>query len=1227
MNKTIFIEKKKEFNSENCKLYREFKSFLNMENLESVRVINAFNFSNFTKEEYENIKAQLFKNDNTDIFYENKIILEDDEKGFRVQSKDGQYNQREDMTNEYIKKFFGYENILIKHSKVVILKGINDADLEKIKRYYINNVDSKEIPLDDSSIFVFEDCEDTIEIVDNFINMDEEELKEIISNFAMDLDDIKFVQNYFKSENRNPNIWELKTIDTYWSDHCRHTTFLTEIKNINFKEGKYKDTLEKVFNEYLESRKFAHNNSKPVTLMDMATINMKELRKLGLLDDMEVSDEINACSIEVKVDVEGQEEDWLLLFKNETHNHPTEIEPYGGAHTCIGGGIRDPLSSRAFVHQAMRITGAKDPRTKLENTLEGKLPQRKICQSAMEGYSDYGNQIGLAGGLVKEIYHDGYEAKRMELGALVAAVPKKWVRRENPNPTDLIVLLGARTGRDGLGAAVGSSNVQDKTSLETAGAEVQKGNPLAERNIMRLFRDEKATRLIKKCNDFGAGGVAVAIGELADGLVIDLDSVPLKYQGLHGGEIALSESQERMAVVVEKNDIDEFLDLAKKENIEATVVAEVFEEARMKMIWRGKEIINLSREFLNSNGARKQVDININSPEEVDYLFNNNLDEKLTIEDNLKKYVTNIKYASQKGLIKNFDNSIGKGTVLSQLGGKNKITTQEGMVAKFPVLNKNTDSCSIMTYGYDPYLAEKSQFHGGYYAVIESLAKIVALGGDYSRARLSFQEFFERLDKNPDKWSKPVSSLLGAYKAMKDLNIPAIGGKDSMSGTYEDITVPPTLISFAVTKENIKNIVSRELKSEESTILLVEVPLMENGLLNIDILKDKYGKIKEFVNKGYILSASTIGSGGIGKALVEMAMGNNIGVDLDKKIEDRIFKNLFGSIIIEVANNNVENLENIGEIIGQTNNSSLININNEKISIDLLKEETLKVLNDVYPIEEAKDEKEVLDFNYNTNKFEKSKEKEAKVLIPVFPGTNGEYDLERSFIKAGAKVEKIVFNTLTKELVEKSYMELKKAIERNNILAFANGALMGEELESNGKLIELILSEETIKEAVEELIKNRKGLVIGLGAGFTGLVNSGLIEFGEIKKGSTIEIAKNEYDGFNSDLVDIKVISKNSPWLSNMEVGSLYTAPVATRQGRVLLGKAKEKLIENNQIVTAFTENIFNSDLSVDGLVSPCGRVIGLIGLVDRIEEGLFINNNIKGYSKIIESGVNYFNK
>ncbi|QQK07995.1 phosphoribosylformylglycinamidine synthase [Miniphocaeibacter halophilus] len=1002
---------------------------------------------------------------------------------------------------------------------------------------------------------------------------------------------------------------------------------MTEINNVNFKEGKYKETLEKVFKEYLESRKFAHNNSKPVTLMDMATINMKELRKLGLLDDMEVSDEINACSVEVKVDVEGRMEDWLLLFKNETHNHPTEIEPYGGAHTCIGGGIRDPLSSRAFVHQAMRITGAKDPRTKLENTLEGKLPQRKICQSAMEGYSDYGNQIGLAGGLVKEIYHDGYEAKRMELGALVAGVPKKWVRRENPNPTDLIVLLGARTGRDGLGAAVGSSNVQDKSSLETAGAEVQKGNPLAERNIMRLFRDEKATRLIKKCNDFGAGGVAVAIGELANGLVIDLDSVPLKYKGLHGGEIALSESQERMAVVIEKKDIDEFLDLAEKENIEATIVAEVFEEPRMKMIWRGKEIINLSREFLDSNGARKQVDININSPKEIDYLFNNNIDEKSNIEDNIKKIVTDIRYASQKGLIKNFDNSIGKGTVLSQLGGKNKITSQEGMVAKFPVLNKNTTSCSIMTYGYDPYLAEKSQFHGGYYAVIESLAKVVALGGDYKKARLSFQEFFERLDKNPDKWSKPVSSLLGAYKAMKDLNIPAIGGKDSMSGTYEDITVPPTLISFAVTKEDVNNIVSRELKSENSTIILVEIPLLENELLNIEILKEKYEEIKELVNKGHILSASTISSGGIGKALVEMAMGNNIGIEIEDNIKDKLFKNLFGSIIIEVDNSNVATIGKIGEVIGHTNNSSLININNEKILIDILKEESLKVLNDIYPLEEAKEDREKLDLNYKINKFEEAVEKEAKVLIPVLPGTNGEYDLERTFLKAGAKVEKIVFNTLTKELVEKSFIELREAIERNNILAFANGALMGEELESNGKLIEIILSQESIKEAVEDLIKNRKGLVIGLGAGFTGLVNSGLIEFGEIKKGSSIEIAKNEFDGFISDLADVKLVSKNSPWLSKMEVGDVYTAPVATRQGRILLGNARENLIKNNQIITVTSKNLFNSELSIDGLISPCGRVIGLIGLIDRIEEGLFINNNIKGYSKIIESGVNYFNK
>ena len=1226
MNKTIIIEKKENFNTENSILENEFKDFLNIDSLKSIRVLNAYNISNVNDEEYNILKNRLFFNENTDIAYEEVPELKEDEQAFRVQPKDAQYNQREDMANEYIKKFFGLEDSSVKQSKILIVEGVTEEELDKIKSYYINEVDSKEIALEDSSVFVFEDCDDELEIVEDFIDMNDGELKELIKDFAMDFGDIKFVQDYFKKENRNPNIWELKTIDTYWSDHCRHTTFLTEIKDIEFVDGKYKETIEEVYNEYLKSREYAHGNKKPITLMDMATINMRELRKNGLLDDMEVSEEINACSIEVKVDVDGVDEDWLLLFKNETHNHPTEIEPYGGAHTCIGGGIRDPLSSRAFVHQAMRITGAKDPRGKIEDTLPNKLPQIKICKTAMEGYSDYGNQIGIAGGLVKEIYHDGYEAKRMELGALVAAAPKDWVVRENPEPSDVIILLGARTGRDGLGAAVGSSSVQSKDSLETAGAEVQKGNPLAERNIIRLFRNEKATKLIKRCNDFGAGGVAVAIGELADGLVIDLDRVPLKYKGLKGGEIALAESQERMAVVISKENRDEFLKLADEENVEATVVADVVEEPRMKMVWRGKEIINLSREFLNSNGAKKEVDAKIIGPENLDYLLNNKKESGKGNVETIEEIMSSINHCSQKGLAQNFDNSIGAGTVLSFMGGKNRITPQEGMVSKIPVLNKETNSCSIMTYGYDPYLAEKSQFHGGYYAVIESLAKVVALGGDYSKARLSFQEFFERLDYDSEKWSKPITALLGAYKAMKDLDIPSIGGKDSMSGTYEDIKVPPTLISFAVLKENIENIISRELKERNSKIVLVEIPVLENGLLNIHELKNKYLKIKELANKDIILSASTINAGGIGKAISEMALGNNIGVELKEDIQEELFKNIYGSLILEIKEENISELDGIGEIIGETNSTKNIKIGEEILGLERLYSIYTDTLEDIYPIFKAEGKIENIDIKGNKREIEKSSEKEIKVVIPVFPGTNGEYDITKAFIKEGANVIKPVFNSLTKENVEKSIVELKEEIKNSNILVFANGALMGEEVESNGKLLELILTDSRIKEVVEDLVKNRKGLILGLGAGLIGLVDSGLIEYGEIKEGTEIEVAKNSNNGFISDLTHFKVINNDSPWLQDMEVGEVYTAPVATRQGRILLGNAKEKLIENNQIVTVYSErNITGSDLGVDGLISPCGRVLGLTGLIDRIDESLFINSEVKGLSKFIKSAINYF--
>lgn len=1226
MNKTIIVEKEKKFDSESLNLQKDLKDFLNIKNLVSVKILDAFNISNIDDEIYEKLKKELFSTKDTKNIYKSIPKLENNELAFRIQQKNGQYNQKEDMANEYIQKIFGYENLFIKHSKILILEGINEKDLEKIKKYYINAVDSKEIPLDDSSVFTYGDCEYKYEEVNDFINMTNLKLKELIKDFAMDFQDIKLVQKYFIKENRNPNIWELKIIDTYWSDHCRHTTFLTEIKNMEFVEGKYKNIIKNTYKEYLESRKYVHNNKKPITLMDMATINMKELKKQGLLEDMEISEEINACSIKVKVDVNNKDEDWLLLFKNETHNHPTEIEPYGGANTCIGGGIRDPLSSRAFVYQAMRITGAKDPRGNYEDKLKNKLSQREICQKSLKGYSDYSNQIGLASGLVKEFYHNGYEAKRMELGALVAAAPEDWVKRQEPIPTDLIVLIGARTGRDGLGAAVGSSNIQNENSLETGGAEVQKGNPLAERNIIRLFRNPKATKLIKRCNDFGAGGVAVAIGELADGLEINLDNVLLKYKGLSGGEIALSESQERMAVVISKENLEEFLDLSKKENIEATVVAKVIEEKRMKMTWRNNEIINISRELLNSNGGNKEVNSKIIGPDNLDYLFlNKRKTDKNNIET-IKDLMNSVNYCSQKGMVENFDNSIGTGTVLSFLGGKNKITPQEGIVGKIPVLNKKTKSCSIMTYGYDPYLAEISQFHGGYYAVIESVAKIVALGGDYSKVRLSFQEFFERLDYNEEKWSKPITALLGAYKAMKDLKIPSIGGKDSMSGTYENINVPPTLVSFAVLKENIKNIVSRELKENNSTLILVEIPILENGLLNIEILKKKYEEIKKLVNERKILSMSTVNSGGIGKSISEMALGNSIGVKLHENINEKLFKNLYGSLILEIKNEDISYFKEIGEIIGNTNSENNININDEILDLNELYKIYTSPLEEIYPIRKTVETVDEFNFPYSLSNYRKNIKEKPTVLIPVFPGTNGEYDLENKFTKENANVKKIVFNFLTKENIENSLGKLAKEIDNSNILVLANGAIMGEEIGDNGKLIELILKNRNIKKSVENLIENRNGLIIGLGAGFTGLVNSGLIEFGKVKEGSSIKIVKNENDSFLSDLIDFKVVNNNSPWLWKMDVNDIYTAPVATKQGKLILGEAKEKLIENNQIVTIYNnDNITNSELNIDGLISPCGKIIGLTGLIDRIDEDLFINNQVNGLSKIIESGISYF--
>lgn len=1232
--KRILIEKKASFNVEAKELYRDFKEYLSLQGLKATRVVNAYEIYGAKDEEIDKIVEMVLYEPQIDHIYEHMPPIDKDEKVFRVENIRGQYNQREDMANNLVKNYLGFEGVEIKHSKYIILKNVSDEELKKAKSYYINPTESREIPLDYSNLQKEEDVDDEVETLEGFIKMDEEGLRKLLKEqgLALDMEDLLYVQKYFKEEERrDPTVAELKIIDTYWSDHCRHKTFNTEITDIHIDEGNLKKVFEEVIKEYLSSRKYVYGkNLRPITLMDLATINMKEIRKKGLLDDKEDTDEVNAASIEVEVDHNGKIEKWLLMFKNETHNHPTEIEPFGGAATCLGGGIRDPLSGRAYVYQAMRITGAADPRQSFEDTIQGKLPQRKITQKAMEGYSSYGNQIGSPSGYIQEFYHEGFLAKRMELGALVAAAPKDWVVRKKPEPTDLVLLIGGRTGRDGIGAAVGSSKEQTEEALIKSGAEVQKGNPILERKIVRLFRNERATKLIKKCNDFGAGGVAVAVGELADGLNIDLDKVPLKYPGLKDWEVALSESQERMAVVIDKNDLHEFMALVEGEDLEGTVIAEVTDSNRLFMTWRGKVVADISTEFLDTSGIRKKAKVSIVSPEGM-YLEKN--PSHIKGEDIKKDFIENmttLNAASQKGLIERFDSTNGSGTVLMQLGGKYKLTPQEGMVAKLPVLNGETTTCSIMTCGYDPYLSSWSTFHGGYYAVIESIAKIVALGGDFRKVRLTFQEYFERLGDNPAKWAKPFTALLGAFFVQKGLDIPSIGGKDSMSGTFGDIDVPPTLVSLAVTTENIKNIVSKEFKKTNSQVIVINLNMDENGLVDFEELKRNYLKVKELINKGLVLSSSIVKFGGIARCISEMAFGNKIGFEFNSVILNRIYKPLYGSIILEMEEG--KDLETLLEgvdysIVGKTIEDKEIRIGEETISLNELIEEWQRPLEDVFPTEENSQDNIKYVYYEKGRKIKTTRSiAKPRVLIPIFTGTHGEYDMEMKFKDAGADVETFVFKSLSKNKVRESIGELSRKIKDCQILAFANGFIFGNEPETGGKALNLIFRDPALTEAINELLTVKDGLILGIGAGLHGLIKLGLIEKGYVSnlENNSTYITHNASGKFISTIADVKIVSNLSPWMSGMNVGDIYSVPVATYEGRIILGN--EDLKGKGQIGTQFVgTNPTGSDLGVESLTSPDGRVLGTVSSIDRVGKDIYKNLDIKGIHNIFESGVKYF--
>jgi len=1247
----LFVEKKEGINMETQNIFLDLRDNLDIKNIKGVRVINRYDIFGISDEEYAKSKNNIFSEKTVDNVYEEELNIDEDDKIFAVEYLPGQYDQRSDSASQCIQILTQNEKPDILSAKVYVIKGgISEEEFNKIKNYCINKVDSREASLEKPKSADMElEVPDSVEILSNFINMNNDELKGFLESrqLAMTLEDLKFCQQYFRdSEKRNPTITEIKVIDTYWSDHCRHTTFMTELTNIEIKEGNLSAPIKKAYEQYLESRKSLYVDvKKPVTLMDMAVIGMKELRKNGLLDDLDQSDEINACSIVVDADIDGKLEKWLVMFKNETHNHPTEIEPFGGAATCLGGAIRDPLSGRSYVYQAMRVTGSGNPKTRIEDTLSGKLPQKKITTSAAHGYSSYGNQIGLATGQVAEIYDEGYVAKRMEIGAVIGAAPMKNVIRKEPAEGDIVILVGGRTGRDGCGGATGSSKKHTENSILSCGSEVQKGNPVVERKIQRLFRKEKVSSLIKRCNDFGAGGVSVAIGELTDGLNINLDLVPKKYDGLDGTELAISESQERMAVVVAKEDEDKFMQYAAEENLEATTVAVVTGDNRLKMNWNGKAILDLSRDFLNTNGVRGITDVIVEVPEEDKNYFK----AESSIKDIKEQWIntlSDLNVCSQKGLVESFDSTIGTGTVVMPFGGKYQLTPAEGMVAKLPVLNGETKTGTIMTYGYNPNISKWSPFHGAVYAVVESVAKIVACGGDASKIRLTFQEYFERLGKDPVRWGKPFSALLGALLAQKELGIAAIGGKDSMSGTFKDMDVPPTLVSFAVNVVNVDKVISPEFKKEDSKVVIIPMTRDEYDLPNFNVFRKNLAAITDMVNNSQILSASTVKRGGICEAVSKMSFGNKIGMKFAEGIcNEELFAPQYGSIIIEVSNDIDLGKALSGveyKILGTTQSKASIDINNVEINIDDMLKAWENTLENIFPTNA-----EVINDKIENIEFTKGKVAKApaiklaipKVFIPVFPGTNCEYDSERAFVKAGADVETMIFKNLTGKDIEKSIDDMVKAINNSQIVMLPGGFSAGDEPDGSGKFIATIFRNPKIKEAVMELLKNRDGLMLGICNGFQALIKLGLVPFGEIRDidEECPTLTYNKIARHVSCVSNTKIVSNLSPWFSNVNVGDIHSVPVSHGEGRFVANDEMLKnLISKGQIATQYVNfegnptydirfNPNGSVYAVEGITSPDGRVLGKMAHSERIGNNVLKNISGNKDQKIFEAGVQYF--
>ena len=1248
--KSIFVEKKEGFNVEGKSLLEDFKTNLRVESLENVRVVNKYILGKVNEEDYKKSLYSVFSEKTVDNLYEEKIPLDNEEIAFAVEYLPGQYDQRADSASECYALLTAGERIEVKTAKVIILKGnLKEEEVQKIKHYYINPVDSREVDVYSKELLSgLEDPAD-VEIINGFIQKNDEEIasyhKEL--GLAMSVNDLLMIRDYFKNEERDPSITEIKVIDTYWSDHCRHTTFSTAIENVEIEEGKLNNPLIKSYNAYLKSRDFVYGKetTRDENLMDIAVIVMKEMRKKGLLEDLDVSEEINACSINVNIETDKGNEEYLVMFKNETHNHPTEIEPFGGAATCLGGAIRDPLSGRTYVYQAMRVTGAADPTVEIDETLNGKLPQRTIVLGAAHGYSSYGNQIGLATGQVSEIYHPNYVAKRMEVGAVIAAAPKENVVREEPKASDLVILLGGRTGRDGIGGATGSSKEHTEESINTCGAEVQKGNPPTERKIQRLFRNEKVAKMIKRCNDFGAGGVSVAIGELTRGLDINLDMVPKKYEGLDGTEIAISESQERMAVVVNKEDAKEFISLSAEENLEAIVVAEVTDTERLRMFWRGEKIVDLKREFLDTNGARQTTDVKVELPKEYPLAIG----EEVNVKERWMKTLTEPNVASQKGLVERFDSTIGSGTVMMPFGGKYALTPAEGMAAKIPVLNGESKDATLMSYGFNPELGMWSPYHMAYYAVIESVTKIAAMGGDYRKIRLTFQEYFERLGNNPSRWGKPFAALLGAYQAQSDLGLPAIGGKDSMSGSFGQLDVPPTLVSFAVAVEKASKIVSNELKKVGSKLVLLMAEKNDDYTLNVETFKNNLEALYKLTSNKKVLSASTVRFGGIAETLSKISFGNKIGIKFNGLSKEELFGLNYGSVIVEVAADEDLNKAFEGcsyKVIGETIEKPVI-ISEEydfTFNIDDLISIYEKKLSTVFKIETEKSQESVPEIKVEEKKIilpssPSIKTAKPRVIIPVFPGTNCEYDCNRAFTKAGAETTELVFKNYSKSALLESIEALEKQIRESQIIMIPGGFSAGDEPDGSGKFIATIFRNERIKDAVNDLLKNRDGLVLGICNGFQALIKLGLVPYGEI-----VDIEENmatlTYNNINrhmSSIIRTKITSNKSPWFSEVNVGDIHNVAISHGEGRFIANEELlRQLITNDQIATQYVDlegnvsldmpfNPNGSVLGIEGITSPDGRVLGKMGHSERIGEDLYVNVPGNFDQKIFESGVKYF--